>query len=92
MDFFVTFATIKNLNSMEDTNRFHELSEELYDAVKEYLAHHTQYPTDVVMAINWDTKEIKMDSPGKIAPEFSQYSMADFIKINEQGLYEPMVF
>ena len=22
---------------MEDTNRFHELSEELYDAVKEYL-------------------------------------------------------
>ena len=77
---------------MEDTNRFHELSEELYDAVKEYLTHHTQYPTDVVMAINWDTREIKMDSPGKIAPEFTQYSMADFIKINEQGLYEPMVF
>ncbi len=77
---------------MTDQERFHTLSEKLYDAVTEYLAHHTQYPTDVVMAINWDTRELQMDSPGKIAPGFTQYSMADFIRINDQGLYEPMEF
>lgn len=77
---------------MENTERFHEISDELYNAVKEYLANHIHYPTDVELAVNWDTKEVKIDSPSKFPETFTQYKIADFIKINEQGLYEPVVF
>ena len=35
--FFRYFCNEKKPKSMEDTNRFHELSEELYDAVKDYI-------------------------------------------------------
>ncbi len=79
-------------NAMENRDRFHEIGDKLYAAAKEYLAHHTQYPTDVVMAVCWDTLDIQMDSPDKIDAAYTQYSMADFIRINEQGLYEPIVY
>ncbi len=77
---------------MENTERFHDIADQLYDTVKEYLGHHTQYPTDVELAINWDTREICIDSPSKFAAGFTQYSLSDFIIINEQGLYEPKLF
>lgn len=80
------------LNAMDNRDRFHEIGDKLYAATKDYLARHTQYPTDVVMAVCWDTLDVKMDSPDKIDASYTQYSMADFIKINEQGLYEPIVY
>lgn len=77
---------------MDNTERFHEISDELYNAVKEYLAHHTQYATDVELAVNWSTREVKIARPSEFGADDTPYILSDFILINEQGLYEPKVF
>ncbi|MBO7586457.1 MAG: hypothetical protein J6T13_04685 [Bacteroidales bacterium] len=72
-----------------DYQQFKDIAEELCKTIEEYLAHHTQYPTDVVVGIDDKTRKILLDSPGKLPAEYKQYSIADFIMINESGLYEP---
>ena len=80
-----------NLFIMEkyDYQRFKDIAEDLCNTIEEYLAHHTQYPTDVVVGISDETRKILLDSPDKLPVEYKQYSIADFIMINENGLYEP---
>lgn len=68
---------------------YQDIAENLLAQIKDFLIHHTQYPTDVVVGICDKTRNIKLDSPQKLAPEYKQYSIADFILINEKGLYEP---
>ena len=77
---------------MENTERFHEISTELYETVKGFLDNYLKYSTDAELAVNWETKEILIDSPSKFPKEYTTYRLADFIKINEQGLYEPILF
>ena len=74
-----------------DYQNFTDIADTLKQTIEEYLVHHTQYPTDVVVGICDETRKIVLDSPGKLAPEYKQYSIADFIMINESGLYEPDV-
>lgn len=74
---------------MSNRARFHEIGEKLYTSVKEYLAHHLDYPTDVVLGICWDTQDIVIDSPSKIDAAYEQFSLGEFIGINEQGYFEP---
>ncbi len=68
---------------------FKEEAEALNNKIEDFLAHHTQYPTDVAVGICKATHSVVLDSPHKIAPEYVQFSIADFIMINEKGLYEP---
>ena len=84
-------SKIKLFDLMEkyDYQNFKDIAEALVKTIDEYLKHHTQYPTDVVVGICDETRKIVLDSPHKLAPEYKQYSIADFIMINEQGLYEP---
>ena len=74
-----------------DYQSFTDIADTLKQTIGEYLAHHTQYPTDVVVGICNETRKIVLESPQKMAPEYRQYSIADFIMINESGLYEPDV-
>ncbi|MBR4134975.1 MAG: hypothetical protein IKU03_00990 [Bacteroidales bacterium] len=77
---------------MENQERFHEIGEQLYNVVKDYLIHHLDYPTDIVVGINWATKDIVIDSPAKIDAAYEQFSIAEFIGIDEHGYFEPRLF
>ncbi|MCR4965257.1 MAG: hypothetical protein K6A41_06335 [Bacteroidales bacterium] len=77
---------------MTNEERFHEVGDKLYKIVSQYLKDHRQYPTDVVLGINWDTKDIIIESPSKMDASFEQFSLAEFIGIDEQGFFEPRLF
>lgn len=72
-----------------NAQNYADIAEKLNQHIEDFLAHHTQYPTDVAVGICDETRDIKLDSPGKLAPEYKQFSIADFIMINDKGYYEP---
>lgn len=76
---------------MEEYNakKYADLAEQLQDKIADFLLHHTQYPTDVEVGICDETQTIILESPSKIPAEYHRFSIADFIMINEKGLYEP---
>ena len=77
---------------MENHERFHAIGEKLYGVTKNYLAHHLDYPTDIVVGINWATEDIVIDSPAKIDDSYEQFSIAEVITIDEKGYFEPRLF
>ena len=77
---------------MENQERFHAIGEKLYRVTKDYLAHHLDYPTDIVVGINWETEDIVIDSPSKLDPAYEQFSIAEFITIDEKGFFEPKLY
>lgn len=65
-----------------------ELSSDIYEAVDHFLAHYLDYATDIVLAVNARTLEVKVESPKKLSADYTQYSIADYILTNDKGLYE----
>jgi len=72
-----------------NAQQFADIADNLRDNIQDFLKFPTHYTTDLVVGICEETRKIVLDSPNKIAPEYKQFSIADFILINEQGLYEP---
>ena len=72
-----------------NAQKFADIADTLRDSIKDFLTYPTHYTTDVTVGICEATRKVVLDSPNKIAPEYTQFSIADFILINEQGLYEP---
>lgn len=72
-----------------NAKQFADIADNLCNNIQDFLDHPTHYYTDVTVGICEETRQIVLDSPSKIAPEFKQFSIADFILINEKGLYEP---
>ncbi|MBO7445507.1 MAG: hypothetical protein J6T86_03770 [Bacteroidales bacterium] len=77
---------------MENQERFHAIGDKLYSVTKNYLAHHLDYPTDIVVGINWEKEDIVIDSPSKMDASYEQFSIAEFITIDEKGYFEPRLF
>ncbi len=74
-----------------NAQKYADIAENLQQHIEEYLLHHTQYATDVVVGICDETRDIILDSPAKLPAGYGHFSIADFIMINEKGLYEPDV-
>lgn len=72
-----------------NAQQFADIADNLRDSIQDFLKYPTHYATDVIVGICEETREILLDSPNKISSECKQFSIADFILINEQGLYEP---
>ncbi len=71
-----------------DARKYADIAEQLEQKIEDFLLHFTQYPTDVEVGIHEETHDIVLDSPAKIPTGYLQFSIADFIKTNEKGLYE----
>ena len=68
---------------------YKDIADEICSSVEHFLAHPTQYATDIVVAIDKNSRKAIVESPQKISAEYTQFSIADFILTNEKGLYEP---
>ena len=68
---------------------YKDIADEICNCVEHFLAHPTQYATDIVVAIDKQSRKVLLESPRKLSAEYTQFSIADFILTNEKGLYEP---
>ena len=73
-------------DSIQDLRAF---DERIFEAIQEYINNKDIYPTDAVLAINNETKEIIIDSPEKLAKNIDKYELTSLIYTNEEGQEKP---
>ena len=73
-------------DSIQDLRAF---DERISGTIQEYIKNKDSYPTDTVLAINNETKEIIIDSPEKLANNIDKYELSSLIYTNEEGQQEP---